>query len=90
MKTILYQGKPSEGGTWMTLPDHCVATYVSLGYATRELVLRDDAEKEMRAVQLRRADRDRAIANAVYTACRHAADESFSVNLDKLLAEVKS
>jgi hypothetical protein len=44
MLTILYQGKPSDGDHWLVLPDGFVPTYKTLGYATRELVLRDDAE----------------------------------------------
>lgn len=45
MQTILYQGKPAECNDWLVLPTDFVPTYRDLGYATRELVLRDDAEQ---------------------------------------------
>jgi hypothetical protein len=45
VKTILHQGMPGEGGDWLALPEGFESTYKDLGYATRELVLREDAEQ---------------------------------------------
>lgn len=44
MRTILYQGKPSEKGHWMVLPADFVPSYKRLDYEVRELVLREEAE----------------------------------------------
>lgn len=45
MQTILYQGKPGEGGNWLSLTPEFVAPVKRLGYQVRELVTRDEAEQ---------------------------------------------
>lgn len=48
MQTILYQGKPEEGGQWALIPTSFVSDFRQLGYHTRELVTRGEAEAEKR------------------------------------------
>lgn len=44
MRTILYQGKPSEEGRWVPLPADFVPSYKRLDYEARELVPREEAD----------------------------------------------
>jgi hypothetical protein len=45
MQTILHQGRPTPAHIWAVLPEDFAPTYQSLGYETRELVLREEAEQ---------------------------------------------
>jgi hypothetical protein len=45
MKTIVYQGRPSESAQWMVLNPEFVRDFKRLDYEIQELVLRDDAEQ---------------------------------------------
>lgn len=45
MQTILYQGRPREGGDWLALTPEFVDCVREIGYETRELVLREEAEQ---------------------------------------------
>jgi hypothetical protein len=86
MQTILYQGRPVEGGAWMTLPDHCVATYIALAYQTRELVLRADADKALTALRIAGAK----MSNALYNLAQDnglVTDADLRANLRKMQRE---
>lgn len=55
MKTIQFQGKPTEGDHWHQIPEAFVKNLRAQGYQVRELVLRDEAEQAIRDAQSERA-----------------------------------